>query len=58
MDIDATKCVGCGNCHIICAMGVISLDADGKSVVNQDECSAILPLSIREPASPAGPRRF
>ena len=38
MDIDATKCVGCGNCHIICTMGAISLDADGKSVVNQDEC--------------------
>ncbi len=38
MDIDKTKCVGCGNCHIICTMGVISLDEDGKSVVNQDEC--------------------
>jgi ferredoxin len=38
MDIDKTKCVGCGNCHIICTMGVISLDEEGKSVVNQDEC--------------------
>jgi ferredoxin len=38
MDIDTTKCVGCGNCHVICTMGVISLDTDGKSVVNQDEC--------------------
>ena len=38
MDIDTTKCVGCGNCHIICTMGAISLDADGRSVVNQDEC--------------------
>ena len=38
MDIDKNKCVGCGNCHIICTMGVISLDEDGKSVVNQDEC--------------------
>jgi ferredoxin len=38
MDIDTTKCVGCGNCHIICTMGAISLDMDGKSVVNQDEC--------------------
>ena len=38
MDIDKTKCVGCGNCHVICTMGVISLDADGRSVVNQDEC--------------------
>ena len=38
MDIDTTKCVGCGNCHIICTMGAISLDEDGKSVVNQDEC--------------------
>lgn len=38
MDIDKTKCIGCGNCHIICTMGVISLDEDGKSIVNQDEC--------------------
>jgi ferredoxin len=38
MDIDKTKCVGCGNCHLICTMGAISLDEDGKSVVNQDEC--------------------
>jgi ferredoxin len=38
MDIDKTKCVGCGNCHIICTMGAISLDTDGKSVVNQEEC--------------------
>jgi len=38
MDIDKTKCVGCGNCHLICTMGAISLDVDGKSVVNQDEC--------------------
>jgi ferredoxin len=38
MDIDKDKCVGCGNCHIICTMGAISLDTDGKSIVNQDEC--------------------
>ena len=38
MDIDKTRCVGCGNCHTICTMGAISLDVDGKSVVDQDEC--------------------
>lgn len=38
MDIDKTKCVGCGNCHAICPMGAISMDIDGKSIVNQDEC--------------------
>ena len=38
MDIDKQKCVGCGNCHAVCPMGAISLDVDGKSVVNQDEC--------------------
>ncbi len=38
MEIDKKKCVGCGNCHAICTMGVIYLDEDGKSVVNQDEC--------------------
>jgi ferredoxin len=38
MEIDKRKCVGCGNCHAICPMGAISLDTDGKSIVNQDEC--------------------
>jgi ferredoxin len=38
MEIDKKKCVGCGNCHVVCTMGVITLDEDGKSVVNQDEC--------------------
>jgi len=38
LEIDKKKCVGCGNCHAVCTMGVISLDEDGKSVVNQDEC--------------------
>jgi NAD-dependent dihydropyrimidine dehydrogenase PreA subunit len=38
MEIDKKKCVGCGNCHAICTMGVIYLDEDGKSVINQDEC--------------------
>jgi len=38
MEIDKTKCVGCGNCHTICPMGAITLDVDGKSIVDQDEC--------------------
>lgn len=38
MRIDKDKCVGCGNCHSVCTMGVIYLDEDGKSVVNEDEC--------------------
>ena len=38
MDIDKKKCVGCGNCQIICPMSAISLDVDGKSIVNQDKC--------------------
>lgn len=38
MRIDKTKCVGCGNCHAVCTMGVIYLDEDGKSVVNEEEC--------------------
>jgi len=44
MEIDQKKCVGCGNCHAVCTMGVIYLDEDGKSVVNQDECVAFNPL--------------
>ncbi len=38
MDIDKTKCVGCGNCIPWCTMGVIYIGADGKAEVNQDEC--------------------
>lgn len=38
MEVDKEKCVGCGNCHAVCTMGVIYLDEDGKSAVNQDEC--------------------
>jgi ferredoxin len=38
MEIDKKKCVGCGNCHAVCTVGVISLDEDGKSVINQEEC--------------------
>jgi ferredoxin len=38
MEIDKEKCVGCGNCHVICTMGAISLGEDGKSEVNQEEC--------------------
>ncbi len=38
MEIDKKKCAGCGNCHAVCTMGAISLDEDGKSVVNQDQC--------------------
>ncbi len=38
MEIDKEKCVGCGNCHVICTMGAIYLAEDGKSEVNQEEC--------------------
>lgn len=38
MEIDKGRCVGCGNCHLICTMGAIYLDNDGRSVVNQDQC--------------------
>ena len=37
MDINE-KCVGCGNCHAVCTMGAISLDRNGRSVVDQDKC--------------------
>jgi len=38
MEINESKCVGCGNCHAVCPMGAISLNANGVSVVDQDEC--------------------
>jgi len=37
MDINES-CVGCGNCHAVCTMGAISLDENGVSVIDQDEC--------------------
>jgi ferredoxin len=36
--IDKQKCVGCGNCHAWCTMGVIYVDSDGRSTVNEEEC--------------------
>ena len=33
MEIDKEKWVGCGNCHAVSTMEVITLDQDGKSVV-------------------------
>jgi len=38
MDIDKSKCVGCGNCIPWCTMGVIYIGDDGKAEVNTDEC--------------------
>jgi ferredoxin len=36
--IDKNKCVGCGNCLAWCTMGVIYVDDDGRSTVNEEEC--------------------
>ncbi len=38
MDIDKSRCVGCGNCIPWCTMGVISIGADRRAEVNGDEC--------------------
>jgi ferredoxin len=38
VNIDKSKCVGCGNCIPWCTMGVIYIGADGKAEVNEDEC--------------------
>ncbi len=38
MDIDKSRCVGCGNCIPWCTMGVISIGADRRAQVNADEC--------------------
>ena len=37
MEIDETKCVGCGNCVPYCTMGVIRIE-NGIATVNEDEC--------------------
>jgi coenzyme F420-reducing hydrogenase beta subunit len=38
MKNDKKESVGCGNCNIICTMGTISSDEDGKTFFNQNEC--------------------
>lgn len=35
--VDTNKCVGCGNCVLVCTMGVISV-RNGRAYVNEDEC--------------------
>lgn len=37
MKVDENKCVGCGNCVLVCTMGAISI-RNGRSTVNEDEC--------------------
>lgn len=37
MKVDESKCVGCGNCVLVCTMGAISIQ-NGRATVNEDEC--------------------
>ena len=37
MKVDENKCVGCGNCVLVCTMGAIYIE-NGHSKVNEDEC--------------------
>lgn len=37
MKVDEKKCVGCGNCVLVCTMGAIYIE-NGHSNVNEDEC--------------------
>jgi len=38
MEVDKSRCVGCGNCIPWCTMGAIYIGGDGKAEVNQEEC--------------------
>lgn len=37
MKVDENKCVGCGNCVLVCTMGAIYIE-NGHSNINEDEC--------------------
>jgi Fe-S-cluster-containing hydrogenase component 2 len=39
VQIDETKCIGCGNCASDCPIGAITLDADKKIAVKCDVCN-------------------
>ena len=41
MKVDENKCVGCGNCVIVCPMEAIHIEGDygyGKAYIDQDKC--------------------
>lgn len=36
--VDKKKCIGCGTCVVICPVGVISFDSDGKARIDRTKC--------------------
>ena len=36
--IDKTKCIGCHSCMGMCPVGAISVDADGKCLLDPSKC--------------------
>lgn len=38
MEVNKTKCVGCGTCMNICPVGAITMDANGKAQINKEIC--------------------
>ena len=54
--IDKSKCVGCQACMSVCPMGAISVDADGKCVIDPaicvscGACASTCPATAIDPA--------
>ncbi len=39
LKVEKSKCAGCGACIGICPSGAISIDKDGKAIIDEKKCN-------------------